>query len=224
MQPYFLPYIGYFQLIYAVDKFVIYDDVNFIKRGWINRNNILVNGRTQMFTIALAGASQNKLINEIKIADDFKKLTKTLQMNYAKAPFFEQTMELYFEILSSPDRRLSDFIANSLKNICNYIDVKTEFIMSSTLIKDNTLKGEDKIISICQELEANCYINPIGGRELYNKELFKQNDIQLYFINSIPPKYPQFKNICVPGLSIIDILMFNSLKKIETYLQNFSLV
>ena len=81
MQPYFMPYIGYFQLIKAVDKYVVYDDVNYIKGGWVNRNNILVNGEKKMFTITLKGASAYKHFNEIEIGDDFRKFMKTLELN-----------------------------------------------------------------------------------------------------------------------------------------------
>ena len=141
MQPYFMPYIGYFQLIKAVDKYVIYDDVNYIKGGWINRNNLLIGGEKRMFTITLKGASPNKLINEIEIGDSFQKLLKTLQTNYSKTPYFRQTMELMEQIILFPDRQLANFIANSLSKVTEYLGINTEFIISSQLPKNISLKG-----------------------------------------------------------------------------------
>ena len=111
MQPYFLPYIGYFQLIKAVDKYVIYDDVNYIKKGWINRNNILCNGQAHLFSISLRGASQNKLINEIEISDDFSKFRKMIELSYRKAPYFEEVFKLLNSIIDYPNKNLFSFFS-----------------------------------------------------------------------------------------------------------------
>ena len=146
MQPYFMPYIGYFQLMKAVDKYVVYDDVNYIKGGWANRNHILINGENEMFTVTLQKASPNKLFNEIVIGDDFKKLMKTLQMNYSRAINFDQTMVLMERIISFPNKQLAVFIANSFREILSYLSVETEILMSSEIPKDNSLRGKDKII------------------------------------------------------------------------------
>lgn len=135
MQPYFLPYIGYFQLIKAVDKFVVYDDVNFIKRGWINRNNILVNGKAQLFTISLNRASQNRLINEIEIGDDFQNFLRTIEMAYKKRLISMRFMNCYNILLFNPDRNVANFIANSLQEISCYLQLNTEFLMSSSIEK-----------------------------------------------------------------------------------------
>lgn len=224
MQPYFLPYIGYFQLLNYVDRFVIYDDVNFINKGWINRNYIIVNRQKKLFTISLAGASQNKLINEIEITDNFKKLKKTILMNYARAPYFEPTKDLLDNIFSFQSRNLSAFITNSLGLIVSYLGISTEILESSTLKKDNTLRGQDKIIAICREVDATTYINPIGGTNLYDRELFKKNGINLWFIKPAYTPYKQLMNEFVPGLSILDILMHNSPKKIKEFLKNFELL
>lgn len=170
MQPYFMPYIGYFQLIKAVDKFVIYDDVNFINRGWINRNNILINGKAQLFTISLHKASQNKLINEIKIADDFQKFLRTVEMAYKKAPYFGEIYNLLQHIVAYPDKQAANFIWNSLQEISSYLQLDTEFLMSSSIEKNNSNHGQTKIMEICQILGADTYINPIGGQELYDRQ------------------------------------------------------
>ena len=171
MQPYFMPYIGYFQLMKAVDKYVVYDDVNYIKGGWANRNHILINGEKEMFTVTLQKASPNKLFNEIVIGDDFKKLMKTLQMNYSRAINFDQTMVLMERIISFPNKQLAVFIANSFREILSYLSVETEILMSSEIPKDNSLRGKDKIIQICEILGADTYYNAVGGKNLYDQTL-----------------------------------------------------
>ncbi len=224
MQPYFMPYIGYWQLIGAVDKYVIFDDVNYIKKGWINRNNILVNGNKKLFTISLHNASQNKLINEIAIADDFEKFDKTIDITYHKAPYYKEIRELLDLVLSYPKNNLAKFIGNSIQVVSNYLALNTEFIYSSDIIKNENLKAQEKIIDICKILHANTYINAIGGIELYNYEAFKQHGITLNFLKPSISKYKQFKNNFVEGLSMIDILMFNSKENINIQLQNFDLI
>lgn len=228
MQPYFMPYLGYFQLMNYVDKYVVYDDVNFIKGGWINRNNLIVSGEKRMFTIKLDKASPNKLINEIDIKDNFADLEKTLKFNYAKAPYFNDVMELFSSIVSFEDRNLSNFIANSFKLILKYIgNETTEIIMSSSLDKDNSLKGKDKVISICKILGADQYVNAIGGQELYDKNEFAQNGIDLRFIETQLKEYSQTaKNKeFIPGLSFIDVLMNNSVEEINSiHLKSYKLI
>lgn len=224
MQPYFMPYIGYWQLLAAVDTYVIYDDVNYIKKGWINRNNILVNNDKQMFTISLNGASQNKLINEITIADDFTKLRKTIHMAYHKAPYYNDVMALLDKIFSYQSSNLADFIANSIELVCQYLDIQTKIIMSSDIEKDNSLKGQDKILEICKLLNADTYYNAIGGQELYDKSVFAKENIKLCFLKSDIPEYSQYKNAFVPGLSILDVMMWNDVDEINTMLDKFDLV
>ncbi len=225
MQPYFMPYIGYFQLMKAVDKYVIYNDVNYIKGGWVARNNILINGEKQLFTIKLQGASPNKHFAEIQILDDFKKLIKTLEMNYSKAPFFQLTMGLMEKIFSYPEKRLDLFIKNSFEQILFYLGIKTELILSSDIAKDNSLRGKDKVMEICKILEADTYYNAIGGKELYDKKEFENNGISLHFLKTDENlRYKQFSNMdFVPNLSIIDVLMFNSVEKINSLLDEYML-
>ena len=224
MQPYFMPYIGYWQLLASVDIYVIYDDVNYIKKGWINRNNILVNNEKQMFTIALNGASQNKLINEITIADDFIKLRKTISMAYHKAPYYNDVMALLDDVFSYQSSNLADFIANSIKIVCQYLDIQTKIIMSSNIEKDNSLKGQNKILEICKLLNADAYYNAIGGQELYDKDNFKAEGIDLRFIQTNLAPYAQLDNEYVPGLSIVDVLMFNNVLQVKKMLDSYILI
>lgn len=224
MQPYLFPYIGYWQLINAVDTFIIYDDVNFIKQGYINRNSIFSNGKAQLFTLELIGASSNKLINEIEIGNNINKILKTITQSYIKAPFFEDVITLIEEILTNKEKNLGRFIGFSLEKISEYLEINTKFIYSSNIEKDNTLKAQDKVIDICKNLNAKKYINAIGGQELYSKEIFKQNRIELNFLKTELVEYKQFKNDFVPYLSIIDILMFNSKDEIKKMLNRFELI
>ena len=224
MQPYFMPYIGYWQLMAAVDQYVVYDDVNYINRGWINRNNILVNENKQLFTISLHNASQNKLINEIEIADDFVKFRRTITMAYKKAPYFEQTMPLLDEICRYEDKNLANFIMHSFRVLTAYLGITTKLIPSSSIEKNNILKGQDKILDICRILNADTYVNAIGGLDLYDKATFKEHNIQLKFLRPIMVPYSQFKNTFVDGLSIIDVMMFNSVEQMRQLFNRYDYI
>lgn len=225
MQPYLFPYLGYFQLIRAVDAFVVYDDVNFINRGWINRNNILSQGHAQLFTMELEGASQNKLINEVGVAGRNEKLLKSIRQSYGKAPYFAEVFPLIEAILNNPEKNLARFLDDQLRQICAYLGLTPEWHISSELKKDNTLRGQEKILAICQELGASHYINVPGGRELYDQESFVERGLQLSFIQSRAVSYRQFGKEFVPNLSIIDVMMFNEREEIgENLLSKFDLV
>ena len=227
MQPYFFPYIGYWQLINAVDKFVLLDDVNFIMRGYINRNNILLNGKAHLFSVPLEKPSQNKLINEIRLNFSNKEketFLKTITMAYKKAPYFNSIYPIIERIIKNPQNDLTQYIKFSIEEIKNYLNIKTEIKLSSDIKKDNTLKAQDRILEINKNLKSNIYINAIGGQELYDTQEFKKNGIDLYFIKTKYFKYQQFKNEFVPNLSIIDILMFNPIEKIKEILDNYELI
>lgn len=227
MQPYFLPYIGYWQLLNAVDKYVIYDDVNYIKGGWINRNRILINKETKYFNVKLNGASPNKLINEVEVSNDNiwqKKLLKTIEENYKKAPFFKEVFSVIDKIIENDEKNLAKYLEFSIKEICKYLDIKTELILSSNLEKNNSLKGKDKVITICKKLNGTEYYNAIGGQELYSFEEFKQNGIELRFLKTNEIIYKQFGDEFISNLSILDVLMFNSKEKVKEFLNNYSLI
>lgn len=224
MQPYFMPYIGYFQLMKAVDKYIIYDDVNYIKGGWVSRNNILINGEKKMFSIILKGASPNKLFNEIEIGDDFYKFIKTIQLNYSKAPYFVEVMKLLEQIISFPNKQLPLFIANSFNEILSYLEINTELIMSSEINKDISLRGQDKVIQICELLRADEYYNTLAGRKLYNKDDFERHGINLRFIDEQILPYHQLSKEFIPCLSIIDVLMNNSKSEVNALLNSYKLI
>ena len=212
MQPYLFPYIGYFQLIYAADKFVVFDDVYYINKGWINRNNILINGVSNLFTVPLKEASQNKLINEVYICEDLKwrsKLLKTIELSYKKAPFFKEVFPLIEKAFNLNIEKIAAFNTEIIKTICSFLEIRTEIVSSSSIYNNSTKKGQDRILDICLKESASYYINPIGGVELYSNAIFQENKIELRFIKSKSITYKQFENKFIPGLSIIDVLMFN---------------
>lgn len=224
-----MPYIGYFQLIYAVDTFVILDDVNFIMKGWITRNNILLNGGKHLFTIPLEKPSQNKLIKETKLnfsAKEKNTLLKTMQSAYKKAPFFPQVYPLLEEIILFEENDLTKFLHHSLTTVLAYLAIEKKILKSSEIKKDTSLKAQNKIIEICKKTQTQTYINPIGGMELYKQADFLQAGINLRFIQTQFDNivYKQLKNDFINGLSFIDVLMFNSIPAIHTFLTEYKLI
>lgn len=227
MQPYFFPYIGYWQLINAVDEFVILDDVNFIMRGYINRNSILLNGKAHLFSIPLEKPSQNKLINETKLnfsTKDKETFLKTITIAYKKTPYYNEVFPLIEKIILNSEVDLTKYIKNSIEIITKYLNIDTKVLLSSEISKDNNLKAQARIIEINKQLNSNHYINPIGGLELYNKNDFEKEDILLNFLKTNIIAYPQFKNEFISNLSIIDILMFNSKEEIKEMLNDYELI
>lgn len=224
MQPYILPYIGYWQLISAVDKFIIYDDVKYINKGYINRNSILLNGQPYRFTIQLRGASQNKLINEIEIGDNLHKIMQTIEQAYRKATYYSAVIPLLFEIFSNNDKNLSRFIGKSIEIVCKYLDIRTKIIYSSNIKKNNALTGQEKIIDINKLEGSNMYINPIGGQKLYDRKIFENAGIDLKFLLMDKIQYGQNTNVFIENLSIIDVLMHAPKYEIIEMLGNYSLL
>jgi hypothetical protein len=226
MQPYFFPYIGYFQLINAVDKFVLYDDVNYIKKGWINRNRILADGAAGFFVLPCKKASQNKLINEIETLLDQKekeKLLKRFYHAYHHAPQFEAVFNLIEQALTREARTIAQLAAESILAVCKFLDIETEIIPSSSVFQNRGLKKADRLIDICWQLNAHDYINAAGGTAIYTKDYFLESGIHLYFLESRPIAYRQFGQPFVPWLSIIDVLMFNKKEQCKSFLNEYDL-
>lgn len=224
MQPYLFPYITYWQLINMVDVFVIYDDVNFIKRGFINRNDLLENNCRKLFTLELLGASQNKKINEIEIGSNKQKIIKRIKYNYSKAPYFNEIFLLINTIFNNPTKNLSLFIGDSLEIISKYLGFDTKFVYSSALKNDKTLKAQDKLIEISKIFKAKEYINTIGGIDLYNRDDFEKQNINLSFIKTEYFEYKQFNDNYISNLSIIDVMMFNSKEEVLKMLEKYILL
>ncbi len=226
MQPYFFPYLGYWQLIGAVDKYVVYDDVTYIKGGWISRNNILLSGAAHMITLPLDNPSSYRLINEIAVRNDQvgkKKIIKTLEYAYSKAPYYASIIPMLSDIIMM-DTTIARMNYEAVLRICDYLGLETEIILSSDIDKDNELKGEDKVIHIVKKLDGDCYINAIGGRELYSRDHFEKNGIRLLFLEKDMIHYDQFGKDFVDNLSIIDALMFNSKEQMRELMEKYKLV
>jgi hypothetical protein len=228
MQPYLFPYLGYYQLVNAVDKFIFFDDVNYIKKGWINKNNILLNNAAYKFAVPVKDASQNKLINQIELSDYVNwcdKFLRTIEMGYKKAPHFVVAFELISRILKQPYQTISDVAQKSVTEIAGYLNFKTIFETSGEIkYNTNAETGQEKVLEICKVKGANTYINPTNGRDMYNKEIFAQNNMELYFIQMHELRYKQFApEIFVPFLSIIDVLMFNDKEQTNKFLQQYTL-
>lgn len=212
MQPYFLPYIGYWQLIAAVDAFVVYDNIKYTKKGWINRNRFLRNGVEAAFSLPLRKDSDFLHVNQRSLADSFgrSELLNRFREAYRKAPEFTSVMPVVEEIILNPASNLFDYIFASIQMICEFLEIQTPLVASSTIDCDHSLKSGERVQAICHALSANTYVNPAGGLELYSKEDFAARGIDLKFLRALPFQYQQSGNPFVPWLSILDVLMFNS--------------
>ena len=222
MQPYFFPYIGYFQLISAVDEFVIYDNIEFTKKGWINRNRILVNGQDAYITLPLKRDSDYLDVRERFLADSWPResriMLNRIAETYRKAPNFGLVFPLIEKCILFDENNLFRFILNSLVLINEYLQIPTPLLASSTILIDHELKAEEKVMALCKARNATEYINPIGGLKLYQKGDFQRAGLNLHFLKSNDITYKQFENHFVPWLSIIDVMMFNSKEEIKKYL------
>jgi WbqC-like protein family len=227
MQPYFFPYIGYFQLIAAVDKFIVYDSIKYIKKGWINRNRMLQNDTAVMFSLPLKHDSDSLDVCERELAAAFNrdKLLNKFKGAYRPAPYFEQTFPLVEQIVRYEDANLFRFLHHSIVKTCEYLGISTDIRVSSGIAIDHNLKSQDKVLALCSAIGAITYVNPIGGLELYSKETFLEHGVNLKFIKSKPFEYAQFGDAFVPWLSIIDVMMFNPLDSIQCCIStNYELI
>ena len=226
-QPYFLPYIGYWQLIAVADVFLIGDDYSFIKRGWITRNKIFDNHTIRSFSLNVSGVSSNKLISQISLTENLHFKTKILhQVNtyYHKSAYFDIGYSLLEQIVFFPDLNLASFLEHSIRVICSYLDINTTIIRTSELNTYDMCKKQYRIFEYCKQLRADTYINSIGGQKLYDPQEFANHGITLKFLKSDFPPYKQFNNEFVPGLSILDAIMFCSKEQLQEMLGCYSLV
>ena len=217
MQPYFLPYIGYYQLIAAVDVFIVYDNIKYTKKGWVNRNRLLMNGVDVTFSLPLKKDSDSLGIVDRRLAADFNRdrLLNQFKGAYRSAPYFAPTFQLVEQVVRYGDTNLFRFLHHSIVKTCEYLGVATEIRISSDVAIDHNLKSQDKVLALCEAVGATTYVNAIGGIELYSKEAFLEKGVDLEFIQSRPFEYPQFGDAFVPWLSIIDVMMFNPLARIS---------
>ncbi len=217
MQPYFLPYLGYWQLIAAVDAFVVYDNIKYTKKGWINRNRFLHNGKEALFSLPLRKDSDFLDVNQRYLADSFDRedLINRFREAYRKASAFADFMPVLEDIIRCPAVNLFDYIRYSIGTVCSYLELKTPVIVSSTINCDHSLKSAERVLAICQVLGADTYVNPPGGKELYNKADFARHGITLQFLQPNLTEYLQFGDVFVPWLSIIDVALCNASEQVR---------
>jgi len=227
MQPYLFPYLGYFQLISAVDIFVLSDDLQYINKGWINRNRFLIDGKEKMLTFPLRNASHLAKINERVFSEDFShhanRILKSIHQAYGRSPCFRNVFPLVERIVSYPENNLARYVENSIREICRHLQIETSLVISSDLHVNPALDAQDRIIWTANKLAAETYINPIGGTHLYSFDYFASGGITLKFLRMDDVFYRQFRNDFVPYLSIIDVMMFNDLATLRQLLARYSL-
>jgi len=228
MQPYLFPYLGYFQLISVVDKFVFYDDVAFMKQSWVNRNQVLLHGRPHLFSVPLQEASSNRAIRDTAVSSHqyFRwkdKFLKTVAQSYSKAPLYEPTRALLTSVLDAAPGSIGELASRSVLTVCQALALPTLIEPSSTIYDNGHLHAQDRVLDICAREGATMYINAQGGRQLYSREAFATLGVELRFIRSRLPFYPQFNHEFVRGLSIIDVLMFNSPESLARMLAEYDL-
>lgn len=221
MQPYFLPYIGYFQLMGAVDAFVIYDNIKYTKKGWINRNRLLRNGEPALFSLPLAKDSDHLDVRErrLSLSFDRPKLLNQLIEAYRHAPQFPSLRPSLERMVSYPDNHLFPYLLNAIEQVREQLALPTRLITSSDVPADHELRGQDRVLAICKALGATCYVNPTGGTDLYQQDAFARQGVELRFLRSTLPPYEQGKHPFVPALSIIDVLMFNTPDAVQRMLR-----
>ena len=227
-QPYFIPYIGYWQLIASADLFAIADNYNYINKGWINRNRILNGNKIQYYNIQINHASQNRYIcdHNIKPIDSLEKSKKLKQLEsfYHRAPYRDSGLELMDRMLSFEGENLADFLYESIQLVCNYLQIGTKIVRTSDYEQDPSLKFADRVYDYCHQMGADTYHNLIGGLKLYSFEEFAEHGIKLAFLESIPKPYPQSSENFEFGLSIIDVIMNNSFEEIQELLKSYRLI
>ena len=228
MQPYFLPYIGYFQLIHAVDEFIVYDNIQFSKKGWFHRNRMLQNGKDEFFSLSLRKDSDFLDVRERRLSDswpaDREKILRKIAGNYRTAPYFQTVFPLIETLFRCPETQLFDFIFSSLKVLCNFLEITTPLTVSSTLKIDHSLKSQERVIALVKEAGGTSYLNPIGGFDLYHTADFRSEGLTLQFHKARPFSYPQKGNEFVPWLSVLDLMMFNSREQIIEWLDHFDTI
>ena len=228
MQPYFFPYLGYFQLLAAVDELVVQDAVTFIKGGWINRNRILANGAAALFTVPLAKHPAAASIRDVEVdragrSKWQRKLLARLDAAYRTAPFFREVRPLVEEVVLAPTDRIGALAEKSVRSVAAHLGIATRIDSSAAHEGAVALKGEERVLDLCRTKGAATYLNLPGGRALYSAERFRASGIALRFVAPRRIEYPQTGAKFVSDLSIIDVLMFNSRDRASELLGEFDL-
>lgn len=227
MQPYFLPYIGYFNLMNVVDELILYDNIEFSKGGWINRNRILCGGHAEFMTIPLKKASDYLDIRERQLSEEYprykRKLLNKLHNSYYKAPYYKEVLGLVNEIFSFEEKNLFEFIFFSISKMRDFLGIQAGLRISSEFPIEQEATAEMRVIETALEAGANIYINLPGGVHLYQTSSFVNRGLELQFIVPRINMYKQFEYDFVSSLSILDVLMFNDRDKIRHMLNEYDL-
>jgi len=227
MQPYAFPYLGYFQLLQAADRFVLLDDVTFIKQGWINRNRILGPHGPLRFTLPVEGAGSHRRLCDLHLTATTRwrdKLLRTIEQTYRRAPGFERAWPVVEASLRHPERRLTGWLRHSLEQVCGALGVTTPMISAAAVHPAGGDRGLDRVLEICRREGASEYLNAEGGRALYPARAFAARGLRLRFVEHHPRPYAQGGGPFVERLSIIDALMFNSPAELARLLDDCSVV
>lgn len=237
MQSYFFPYIGYFQLINACDKFVLYEHVSFRKKSWITRNRILDKGKGTPVYIQVPVQKQSsfKTIKEIGIVQnsDWKnKIVNLTNFNYKKAPFYNEVFEWLTKVIYLEEESLHDYNAKIIIALCKKIGIQTEIVFNNAtehieykLMQKKNIDNEnvksERVIELMQHFNASQFLNPIGGEALYDKSFFKSRGVGLSFLQPETLSYKQFEHQFIPHLSILDVLFHNGFKKTQHLIHKY---
>lgn len=227
MQPYFFPYIGYFQLMAVCDVFVLHDDVQYIKGGWVNRNRILLNGESRMITFPVQKDAHDLPINSRHYVEDRqarKDILNLIRQAYSKAPEYRNMFPALEDMLEFQDRNVANFNRNLIERIAGMIGLECRIVASSAMEKDDSLTGEQRVLDMCCQLGATDYFNPIGGTELYHSGTFRERGIALHFLEALDERYEQGTATWEPFLSMIDVLMFNPPAEVRRLLTRYRLI
>lgn len=225
MQPYLLPYLGYFHLMSAVDRFIIHDDVQYIKGGWINRNRFLRDGEPVIFTLPVRQGGHNRLISESHYADQLpealSRILRQFDAAYRGSDHYRAVVTFLRGVAPLGERSVVTFNAFMLRVLAKTFGLRASFSLSSELGIDPRSRGQDRVIEICRRVGADCYLNPLGGRDLYDREAFARAGLHLGFIESTFLQYPQASNSFVPALSIVDVLFGVGLEGMGPHLASY---
>lgn len=223
MQPYLFPYVGYFQLVACVDVFVLFDDVNYRSRSYINRNMIMERGKARRITFPVLGASINKKICDLEFVEDQSRELERIRHAYARSPNFSTIFPLVQSVLQYKDRCIPAICAQAIESIFRYLGRRCDIMLSSSLAYNRQLPATDKIIAICHELGAEDYINSPGGKRLYNKSYFESCGCSLRFLEPLDISCFLDRAPSAPNLSIIDALMWCDKDKVNEALSAYEL-
>jgi hypothetical protein len=227
MQPYLFPYLGYFQLIAAADVFVLGDDLQYVRSGWVNRNRILHNDEARLITFPLKKDRFELQINQRQLCDHFsdeaERLIRLLTESYEQAPYFAQVMPLVERLIRFPQQNIALYAEHAIREMCAYLHIVTPIMRSSDLILGNPLDKQERIIRIAHTFEATTFITPEGGSVVYDRDHFARNRLLVRFFRMTPVEYRQFRQPFVANLSIIDVLMFNCVEQVQRMLAEYQL-